>query len=522
MNAAEEKMYDFVIIGSGFGGSVSAMRLAEKGYSVAILEEGLHWNEKNFPKTNWNIKKFLWFPLFRCFGFQSLSFLKNLMVLHGKGVGGGSLVYANTLMRPSEKIFNSDLWPKNVNWNQELDPHFKRVQKMLGVTTNKMFFDAEKALADVGNRLGVGDTFHPTEVGVYFGQPGVEVPDPYFNGEGPPRAGCVGCGGCMVGCRYNAKNMLTKNYLWFAQKCGARIFADTKVRKIEKTDDHYTVQTVKTTSWTKLKKQNFRARKVIIAAGVLGTVKILLENKLKYKTLSQISDRLAQDVRTNGESLLGVTTFDDNIDFSKGIAIGAAIHPDANTKIETVKYSEGSSFMRILAVPLTENGTVLTRPIKMLIKFSINLPLYIKIIFRNNWSKRSVILLAMQDIDSKISLYLKRRWFSNGLSSRSEGNPAPSFIPIAQAAATEMAQSIQGVALNSVTEVVLSSATTAHILGGCCISASPESGVIDTNHQVYNYPGLYVCDGSVIPSNLGVNPSLTISALAERFTEQFP
>lgn len=517
-------VYDFVIVGSGFGGSISAMRLAEKGYKVAILEEGLSWNEKNFPKTNWNVRKFLWFPLFRFFGFQSISFLKNLVVLHGKGVGGGSLVYANTLMRPHSQVFQHSNWPHLNNWQQELEPFYQRAEKMLGVTQNLMLNDAELALKKTAEQLGVAETFHPTQVGVYFGQPGIEVPDPYFEGEGPARSGCIACGGCMVGCRYNAKNMLTKNYLWFAQKFSAQIFSGIKVFRITPQSDSYLVETQLTQSWLRLNGKNFYAKKVILAAGVLGTIKLLLQNRDEFKTLPQISMTLGKNVRTNGESLLGVTSFskNKNKDYSQGIAIGAAIHPNGHTKIEAVKYPEGSSLMRLLAAPLTENGTPWTRPLKMLVRLVMTLPTFLRIFFAKNWAQRSVILLVMQNIDSKIDLFLKKSFLFRRLSGVPTDMPSPSYIPEAQQAAQAMASVMEGFAQNSVPEVLLASATTAHILGGACMADSSEKGAIDSKHEVYGYPGLYICDGSVIPVNLGVNPSLTISALSERFAAQFP
>lgn len=512
-----EKQYDFLIIGSGFGGSVSAMRLAQKGYSVAVLEAGKKWESKDFPKTNWNIRKYLWAPLIRCFGIQAISYLKGVMVLHGRGVGGGSLVYANTLMQPSSEVFTKD-WPVGIDWYQELNPHYNIAKKMLGVVTNPNFFEAETNLKILAKKMNVEETFHSTEVGVYFGKPNVEVKDPYFGGQGPSRVGCISCGGCMVGCRYNSKNTLDKNYLYFAEKWGTKIIPEVTAQKIIPTANGYQVDTLSTTRLFN-RKETFHAKNVVVAAGVLGTVELLLKNKFIYKTLNKISDQLGAFVRTNGESLLGATSFDKNHDFSKGIAIGAAFHPNPITKIEAVKYPKGSDFMRLLAVPLTESGTKLTRPLKLLKNFFLRFPKFLKLFLLRDWAQGTIILLVMQNIDQGMKLFLK------GKSMRGDvinNNTIPSYIPLAQEAAKLLATQIKGEPQNIISEVLVGTPATAHILGGCKMSESEMNGVVDSNHQVFNYPGLYICDGSTVGANLGVNPSLTITALSERFTALIP
>lgn len=511
------KKYDFIIIGSGFGGSVSAMRLAQKGYSVLVLEEGLRWRDSEFPKTNWNLRKYLWAPLVGCFGIQAITLLRGVMVLHGKGVGGGSLVYANTLMRPSPEVFSKPGWGTALDWHAELSLHFERAQKMLGVTTNKYLFSAEQALLEVGKRMKIAETYHATEVGVYFGEnsqpPGTEAADPYFAGQGPGRASCTACGGCMVGCRYNAKNTLEKNYLFFAEKWGTKILAGQAVKKIESRSEGYVVHT---------QKAQFLSERVIVAAGVLGTLKLLLRCRDEHGTLPKLSARLGERVRTNGESLLGATTFDKAKNFSEGIAIGAAIHPDEQTKIEAVKYSQGSDLLRYIAVPLTGPGNRFVRPLKLLMSILRRLPRFIRLNLVRDWARSSIILLVMQSIETNIDIRWRRGFFGWKLAGDSKGATVPSYIPVAQTAAQHLASVIQGEPQNVAVEVLAATPTTAHILGGAAMGTSAENSVINTHHEVHGYPGLYICDGSVISSNLGVNPSLTISAMAERFSSLFP
>lgn len=520
---SEDVTCDVAIIGSGFGGSVSAMRLAQKGYSVAVLEAGKRWNAEDFPKTNWDLPKYLWAPSSKFYGIQRITLLDDLMVLHGAGVGGGSLVYANTLLQPDAQVFDS--WPKNVDWKSELDPHYETAKKMLGVTTNPMMEEAEKALRNVSIKMNAEATFHPTQVGVFFGAPGQKAADPYFSGDGPERSGCTGCGGCLVGCRHNAKNTLDKNYLYFAEKWGAAIHPETTaVQIIPEDGGGYAVKTRSTTSWSGKKGKTFHAKKVIVSAGVIGTVELLLQNREVHKTLPKISGQLGKDVRTNGESLLGATGFDKNRDMSKGIAIGAGFNPDGNTKIEAVKYPAGSNAMRMLAVPLTPDGSRLTRPLKMILAAIRRFPKLVRVWFSGDWAKQSVILLTMQKKDQTMSLILKQKGLlrRRKMSSAPGSEKVPSYLPIAQEAAKHLAEELKGEPQNVASEVLLGRPATAHILGGCKIGENKDNGVINTRHEVFDYPGLYVCDGSVTPSNLGVNPSLTITALAERFSAQFP
>jgi len=514
--------YDFVIVGSGFGGSVSAMRLAQKGYRVAVIEAGKRWHKEDFPKTNWNAFKYLWAPKLRCFGIQNITLLKGVMVLHGSGVGGGSLVYANTLMRPNAAVFEDPAWSRAVNWEPELAPHFDTARRMLGVTQNRALLEGEQALERVSERMHSRETFHATEVGVFFGKSGQTVPDPYFSGAGPERTGCTLCGGCMVGCRFGAKNTLDRNYLYFAERFGAKVVPELKVERISTTPQGYQLQTTRSTAIFAEPGPTFYAKRVILAAGVLGTVELLLKNRDEHRTLQKLSRRLGDFVRTNGESLLGATSFDAHRDLARGIAIGAAFHPNAVTKIESVRYPSGSGAMRLLGVPLTPDGSALTRPFKMLARIFARLPRMLRLWRVRDWAKSTVILLVMQSVDQHLRLRLVPTIFGHALADTTPNQSVPSYLPIAQEAAEILADELQGEPQNVISEVLLRTPATAHILGGCCIGESAESGVIDERHEVFGYPGLYVCDGSVIPGNLAVNPSLTITALAERFTSFFP
>jgi cholesterol oxidase len=516
--------FDFVIVGSGFGGSVAAMRLSQKGYRVAVIEAGKRFRAEDFAKSNWNAFKYLWAPKLRCFGIQNITLLKGVMVLHGAGVGGGSLVYANTLMQPGDEVFDDPAWSSAVEWKRELSPHYMTARKMLGVNENRALFEGEDALRRVSARMNAEASFHATEVGVFFGKPNTTVPDPYFSGAGPERTGCNYCGGCMVGCRFNAKNTLDKNYLYFAERWGAKIVPETKVTRIVPTGDGYELETASVTSLFPQSGPRFSAKRVIVAAGVLGTVELLLKNRDEHRTLPKISDRLGELVRTNGESLLGATSFEAHRDLSRGIAIGAAFHPNSLTKIEAVRYPSGSSAMRLLGVPLTPNGSALGRPFKMLWRMLTRLPRILRLWRVRDWARSTVILLVMQSVDQHMRLRLGRSLLGfarRGLKGAATDKPVPSFLPVAQEAAQILAEELHGEPQNVISEVLLRTPATAHILGGCCIGASPSLGVIDERHEVYGHPGLYVCDGSVVPGNLAVNPSLTITALAERFCTFF-
>ena len=522
-----EKKYDYVIIGSGFGGSVSAMRLAQKGYSVAVIESGKRFESADFPKTNWNVRKFLWMPKLFLYGIQRMQLLNNVLVLSGAGVGGGSLVYANTLYIPKDPFFENSI-VKKMGGKGSLLPFYHTAQKMLGVTTNDRFTLTDELIKEIAASFGKADTFTPTPVGVVLGDTDkFKNNDPYFDGEGPARATCNNCGGCMVGCRYGAKNTLDKNYLFFAEKLGVDIFPESKVIDlIDKGNNEangYEVITEKSTSIFGLPKKKFDAGAVIFSAGVLGTMSLML--KLKHNgRLPNLSNHLGNAVRTNSEALLAVVSQDKKHDYSEGLAITSSVHPDDNTHIEPVRYSRGSDFMGLLATLLVDGGT-LPRQLKFLIEI-IKKPIkFLKTIVPFGFAKRSVILLVMQNIDNSIQVLKKRNWFNpfmKTLTSKNESNKIPSYIPIANEFAKRLGKKMNGIPVSAINEVILDVPTTAHILGGAIMAESSEDGVIDLKHHVFGYKNMLICDGSIIPANLGVNPSLSITALTERAMSFIP
>ncbi len=528
MTESGNDIYDFVIIGSGFGGSVSALRLAEKGYSVAILETGRRFGDKDFPKTNWNVFKSIWLPFLRCFGIWRISFLSDVMILNWAAVGGGSLGYANTLLEPPDSFFENPQWSGMNNWKNVLSPHYLTAKRMLGVTCVTDLTPADEVMQKVASDLGRNHTFKLQDVGVFFGEPEKTVPDPYFDGRGPERTGCCHCGGCMVGCRYNSKNTLVKNYLYLAENLGVEVFPETKATLIrEDTDGGYLVDTVQSTAFIAGRRRTFRGRQLVIAAGVLGTLRLLLRCREK-ETLKGFSPILGARVRTNSESLTGVSARNDDIDYSKGVAITSSFYPDNVTHIEPVRFPAGSELIGFLiATIFTENAPPLIRPLKWL-QAIIRHPLdFLRTLWPFGWARRSVILLVMQTLENSIRVYRKRRWwwpFQKALVSEREDKrvKVPVCIPQAQTATKILAEKMDGIAQNSINEVLLNIGTTAHILGGCAIGPNPQSGVIDGQNRVYGHEGMYVVDGSMIPANLGVNPSLTITAMAEHAMSHIP
>ena len=530
---ASKQLYDYVIIGSGFGASVSAMRLTEKGYSVLIIEKGKRYRDQDFAKTNLLFWKYLWVPVIRSFGILQISLLKGMMVLHGAGVGGGSLGYANVLEIPTDDTFATAAWQEPLPWGELLRPHYATARKMLGAVHNPTLWSADETLKEIAAERGEGATFRPIEVGVYFGKENETAPDPFFSGAGPMRTGCKLCGGCMVGCRYNAKNTLPKNYLYFAEKQGTQLIAEMEVKNIKPLEQaspdgaQYEVSFRPSTSLFGGPSRTVRARNVIIAAGVLGTLRLLLRCRDQSRTLPRLSSCLGERVRTNSEALLGSVARDKKVNFSKGIAITSIFNADAVTRIEPVRYPDGSDLMRIMAAPLISNGHAIPVRIVKSIHWILRHPLdFLRSQILPGWAHRVTILLVMQNVDNRLNVRLGRgllTFFRKGLVAESEpGHEIDARVDAGHDVTRAFAEKTNGVPMGSLGENLLDYPTTAHILGGCPIGKDASTGVIDTSFQVHNYPGLYVVDGSVMPANPGVNPSLTITALAEYAMSKIP
>lgn len=523
------QIYDYIIIGSGFGGSVSAMRLTEKGYSVLVLEKGKRFEDKDFAKSNWQFWKYLWLPALRAYGILQISILKGVMVLHGAGVGGGSLGYANVLEVPSDETFATPAWNQNIKWGEVLKPHYQVAKRMLGAARNPRLWKADQVLRQIADEICMGHTFRPTDVGAYFGEAGVTVADPYFEGEGPARAGCNHCGGCMVGCRHNAKNTLPKNYLYFAEKNGAEIKAEVEVIDIRpRTIGHpspmieharYEVTYQSSTSPIK-RKQTVYARNVILSAGVMGTMKLLLNLRDVKKSLPELSRKLGHMVRTNSEALLGSLARTPDVNYSAGVAISSIYNHNEMTRVEPVRYPDGSSLMRFLAAPLID--TEVSVPVRILkfLGWALAHPIdFAKALILPGWAHNVTILLVMQHADNRMRFRMGRSGFTlfrRGLVADEEpGYKIHAQVQGSHELTREFARRTNGVALGSLGESLLGLPTTAHILGGAPIGQTVEDGVVNEKFEVHNYEGLYIIDGSIVPANPGVNPSLTITALAE-------
>jgi cholesterol oxidase len=523
--------YDWIVIGSGFGGSVAALRLAEKGYRVAVLECGRRYRDEDFAESTWNLRRYYWMPKIGLRGIFRMTAFKDVFIVSGSGVGGGSLGYANTLYRARPAFFRDPQWDQLGEWESALEPHYEAAEHMLGVTDYPLEGPADLLLKEYGEKIGVADTYQQTRVGAFFGEPGKEVPDPYFGGEGPPRSGCIGCGSCMVGCRYNAKNTLVKNYLWFAEKRGVEILPERQVTDISPIGgpaadgfDGYEVTSERSGAWLRKRRSTLTARGVVIAAGALGT-NTLLANCRHRGSLPRISSRLGELVRTNSESINAVTASSDERDFAKSVAISSSIYPDPDTHIEVVTYGRRADSMSYLFTLLTGQGTKLTRPLLWLGQVLRHPLRFLRLLWPVRWSRRTVILLVMQTLDNAIRLQPKRRLLGRGVRLQTEQDPEkpnPTFIPAADHVTRWMAERTGGVAQSGFNEALFNIPTTAHILGGAAIGADAQHGVVDTRNRVFGYENLMVCDGAAIPANPGVNPSLTITALAEHAMAQVP
>lgn len=511
--------FDVIIIGSGFGGSVAALRLVEKGYRVAVLEAGARFNDEDFPKTSWRLRKFLFFPKLGLRGIQRIHALPDVLILAGAGVGGGSLVYANTLYQPGDRYFSDEQWCDITDWKSELEPWYDQARRMLGVAMNPYFSPSDQAMKDVADEMGVGHTFTLAPLGIYFGKSGVTESDPYFGGVGPARKGCTQCGECMSGCRHNAKNTLPKNYLGLAEKAGAKVFPLTTVTSIEP-GTRWTVKTKRTGSWIS-REQTWSADQVIVAAGTYNSQKLLHSMKASGK-LPHLSDHLGRLSRTNSEALTGALMKDPAHDFTRGSAITSSFYVDEQTHIEPVRYGRGSNSMGLLQTIATDGESPRDRRRSWVRQFVRNPFLLARILNVRRWSERTVIALVMQNVDTSLNVSPKRSLFGWRLTSKNNSDkPNATYIPAANEVVRRIAQRYGGIPGGNIGELV-GAPFTAHFVGGCVIGSDITRGTIDPYHRVWNYPSLHIVDGSAVTANLGVNPSLTITAQAERAFSLWP
>ncbi len=518
----QQEAFDYIVIGSGFGGSVSAMRLAEKGYSVLVIEKGRRWQPKEFPKTDWNLPKYLWMPFLKWFGIQKLTFFNEVFVISGVGVGGGSLVYANTHMMPRESFYSNKLWSHFKDWKTVLTPYFERAKFMLGTTQYKKDNPEDIVLKEVAAEMGKADSFKSVDgVGVYLGDSAKET-DPYFKGLGPLRRGCTECAACMVGCRVGAKNTLDKNYLWFAENMfGAQVLAETLVEKIEHINGEYYIHTKSSTSWFSKNRKVYRSKGLIVSGGVLGTVDLLLKQKYVHRTLPELSDKLGENILTNSEMLSGVGGADRKL--NHGLAISRIFSPDENTQIEICKFPDGSGAMMHLGTLAVGPGSPPVRTAKLLGALLTHPLTFLKLFFTKAPSDKGVIFLIMQTLENSMRIRLRRGLFGSSMSMVNDSKQGvPTYIPVGQDALYRYAKKVNGVPMNALTEITMGLASTAHILGGCPMGKTKQEGVVDDFFRVHGYPDMYILDGSIMPCNLGVNPSLTITTFAEYAMDHIP
>ncbi len=511
-------LYDVVVIGSGFGGGVTALRLAEKGYRVAVLEAGRRFSGSDFPRTSWDVRKYLWLPRLGMHGIQRMTLLRDVLVISGAGVGGGSLVYANTLYRPHDAFYRDQQWADMTDWKTELEPHFTRAERMLGVVAAEADTPADDVLRHVAHEMGVGETFTSTPVGVFLGEAGVTVADPYFGGAGPDRTGCLRCGACMTGCRHGAKNSIDLNYLYLAERAGVEILAEHEAVDVLRTSTGFSVVTDRPGAWSRRHRRTIAAGQVVFAAGALGTTRLLLNLRAAGR-LPEISPMVGHTVRTNSEAVIGSSALGRDVDYSQGVAITSSIHTPDGTHIESVRYGRGSGLMGLLATVMVDGGGRVPRQLRFLVTVARHPVTFLRSLSVRQWAERTVILLVMQSADNRIRLRLRR---GRLVSDHDDGTAPPSFIPAGNRAARIAARYMDGIPGSALNEVLFDTPTTAHILGGACVGADPTAGVIDGYHRVFGEPGLHVVDGAAVGANLGVNPSLSITAMAERAMSMWP
>jgi len=517
---------DVVVVGSGFGGSVAALRFAERGYRVTVLEKGRRWRPEDFPPSNWRLPRSFWLPWVSCYGIWAFHLLRDVLVLHGVGVGGGSLMYANTLLEPPDAVWDDPNWRGLLDWRAEMPAHYATARRMLGSATNPRLGADDEALRRAAERRGFGATFRPTEVGVFFGPSGELAPDPYFDGEGPARVGCTFCGACMTGCRDGAKNTLDKNYLYLAEKRGVRVVPETRVELVEPLPGGgYRVRWRRATRHLAPERGALTAREVVLAGGVLGTVPLLLDCR-RRGTLPNLSPHLGEVTRTNSEALLGVTSR-SRTDLWQGVAITSAAQLDDATSAEPVRFTKGSDVVLLLGTLLADGGGRVPRQLRWLGRALRHPVEFLRVTKPWGKAESSVVLLVMQTRDNHTTLVQRRMpywpFWPTLTSVPTPGQKhVPSYIPIANQVAREWAAELDGMPQSTLNEVLLDVSTTAHILGGCAMGADAGRGVVDPAGRVFGHPGLYVMDGSLVGANLGVNPSLTITALVERACTEIP
>lgn len=532
----EQFDFDFIVIGSGFGGSVSAHRLVEKGYRVAVMEMGRRWTPDTLPRSSWSIHRWFWRPKLGLRGFFNMRFFRHVTIFHGCAVGGGSITYACTLLTPPEKVWETGSWTGLANWKAEMPQHYETAARMLGATENKILGPADHLLKQTAVAVGCGETFYRTKVGIFQAAEGElanqTFPDPFFQGEGPERTTCLACGGCMMGCRFGAKNTLDLGYLYLAEKHGAQLYPETKVVDVKPLSGvsngsaGYEVSTVKSTAWIARHPQKFTCRGVVFSASSLGTMELLFRLKEK-SSLPAISSQLGKHVRTNSESLIGARMPGYHEDLSQGIAIGSGVYIDEYTHIEAVRYPGGSDAMGLLTTILTNGRPGPQRIALWLRNILCSLLCHpfrtLRVLQPRGWAREFVILLCMQALDNHIEMRWQRPWlwpFRKFLVSR--GDKVPTYIPKANEFAQKFAQLTGGFPMSMLPEILFDIPGTAHCIGGCVIADSSTNGVVDLRHRVFGYKNMYICDGSVLAANLGVNPSLTITALAERAMSFIP
>jgi cholesterol oxidase len=516
--------YDWLVIGSGFGGSVSALRLSEKGYSVGVLECGRRFADAQLPRSTWDVRRYFWAPRLGMRGIFRISIFKDVAIVSGAGVGGGSLGYANTLYRARRRFYEDPQWADLADWETALAPHYDVAERMLGVVAYDEDDHADDLLREYAREIGVENTYAKTRVGVFLSEPGRTVPDPYFGGAGPDRTGCLRCGRCMVGCPHGAKNTLVKNYLWLAERAGAEVLPErmvVDVRPLGAPDgsDGYEVVTERPGAWLRRRRQTFTARGVVVAAGALGTNRLLAT-----ASLPRLSDRVGDLVRTNSEAIVAVTLPPGAPDITRRVAITGSIYPDPDTHVETVVYGEAGDSISALYTLLVGDGTRVTRPLKLLRAAGRHPLTFLRLFDPRGWSRRTIIVLVMQTLDNAIALRT-RRTLGGGVRLQTEQDPErpiPTYMPVANHFAQWLARRTGGVAQSSFMEALANVPSTAHILGGAAIGAAPASGVVDARQRAFGYENLLVCDGAAVPANVGVNPSLTITAMAEHAMSHVP